>query len=492
MKRIVVWMLILCMCVGACSACGKKDKKPKKQTTETAENVATPTVEPEEQKVIDVLETMSKVKTGTMELNVNIKQPSAGFDDSEIKVVCQFDQGKLLVSKLSIVDTIEGEKRVVSGENVLVINDAMLSISLGELVKSVVTAMGMSEEELGIPEDFPESISIPLPDEYADVKTSDEVISLVIEAIGDMLAAGEENSGKVTFTKTEQSKTAIIALANFLKNKGTTLVDKSLESSKDIDLNKYVKKLIDFYYKDFEEFLKTNDFPAEELESYVDMLESTDLNGMIEEYRKEADQNIDMTEMAEELKKVAEELRDDIMDGIVYEITAVQKDKTYEAGISIVAKGTEDDGEYSITVKLAEGNVNIPTVDADPKALINGVLAPALLSYLGKAKESRDAELLLGVRRVFREVTQEREEDVKAYLAANDKVELIIPQGGKLTDYTGCPDELEWMRAEVEKKCEEAFIEEIEFVSEKYVGKTLMITLELDDAGEIKLGSPLQ
>lgn len=383
MKKWLAMILVLCMTVVLLAGCGDKDddKKKKNKTSITKGDM------------FDMLEAMGNTTTGEIKMNFNADGANDnGTVSGSINLKTDTEKNACSFSLNADVD-IAGKKMNISLADAIVMADGNLYVNLPEVAR----ALGGIEPSLKDMVDTSKLgwFKLPLPDDMPKVDTAfqkklvDTFVGLFENMTKNAEMKGEDGDYTAKFASKDAYVQVITAISGFVKNDLKGLMNDSLTkaTSMDIDLNKYVEKLISEYKNDLLEVGKDYGLDENTLNTYIDQIKGQDLNKMLDEAKAQGkemsgqmitDEQID--ELVKQLDATAENLKNSDQEiPVDCKARVYTTDDSYKAEIEAVGK-KEGSGKLTISMEVIPGapSIKAPSDDVMTLKSIADIAAPLM------------------------------------------------------------------------------------------------------------------
>lgn len=391
MKKWLAMILVLCMTVVLLAGCGDKDddKKKKNKTSITKGDM------------FDMLEAMGNTTTGEIKMNFNADGANDnGTVSGSINLKTDTEKNACSFSLNADVD-IAGKKMNISLTDAIVMADGNLYVNLPEVAK----ALGGIEPSLKDMVDTSKLgwFKLPLPDDMPKVDTAfqkklvDTFVGLFENMTKNAEMKGEDGDYTAKFASKDAYVQVITAISGFVKNDLKGLMNDSLTkaTSMDIDLNKYVEKLISEYKNDLLEVGKDYGLDENTLNAYIDQIKGQDLNKMLDEAKAQGkemsgqmitDEQID--QLVKQLDATAENLKNSDQEiPVDCKARVYTTDDSYKAEIEAVGK-KEGSGKITINMEVIPGapSIKAPSSDAMSLKSIADIAAPFIMGGVKPTK----------------------------------------------------------------------------------------------------------
>ena len=359
MKRILALILVLCMAVCMLAGCGDKDEKKKKDSQASIKKGD----------MFDMLEEMGNTSTGEVKMNFDFAVTESNKFNGGIDVKTDAENNACSIG-FTFKGNMEGKDLNLTLEDALVMADGYLCINLPEIAK----ALGGVEPQLKDMIDTSKLgwFKFPLPDDMPkfDAAFQKKLVGTFVGLFENMTKkaemSGDDGDCTAKFASKESLVQAIVAFRDFVKSdlKGLTnsIVEKTMGIN--IDLNKYVDKLIKEYKADALEVGKAYGLDEATLNQYIDQIKAQDLNKMLEEAKKQGEG------MSSQM------LTDEQIDGIVKNIDQVieranASENDPKAELLARVYTTDDSYKADIDLKQTEGgngkvSISLEVIPGDP------------------------------------------------------------------------------------------------------------------------------
>lgn len=354
-KRMIAMLMILVLGLSCLTACGDKDDDEKKGKKKSAKSYET---------VYDVVDAMQEFKKGTVILTVDADAGESGNIKGTFNLVTD-GKGNFKFGIAADVNT-KDQKFNISADDVLIIKDKMAYLNLGALLKAVDMIAGESISEM-----FADMklgyFAIPLPDDL-DTANAVNTVSGTVSGTGDFLKAalkdaevtGEDGDFKIKFTNAQSYKTFINATADYIE-KNSSEIAKSVNTDdlKKIDLNAYVKKLLDYYGEDINILAAAVGIEQAQVDALIAEITKQDLNaalaGAVDDKLGNTDaMKSELAEAVTELRKTAEELTDEQVQNMQLECSVKVTDAGYKIKGNAVIKENNKEVKVDYSLRISE------------------------------------------------------------------------------------------------------------------------------------------
>lgn len=383
-KKIVALLMILVLGLTCLTACGDKDDEKdsgkKKKSAKSYESV------------YDIVDEIQKFEKGTVILTLDADAGEDGHVNATINSVTD-GKGNIKLGISADVNT-KGQKLNLSADDVVIIKDKMAYINLEELVKVAGLAGGAEITEmfanmkLGY-------FAVPLPDDldYSEIlgifgQFAEGSSDFLKGALKDAEVTGEKGDFSIKFTNAQSYKTFLNATADYVEKKAPDVEKAISNNSLDkIDMNAYVKKLLDYYGEDINILAQAMGVDQAQVNAMLDEIKKQDLNAKIKEELEGEIGNVDelkesLAEAIGEIRKSADKLTDEQLKDQQLEMTVKATDSGFKIKGNALLKedGKEVKADYSIRISDDVSSISAPskiTKLRDFKDLLSS-LAPML------------------------------------------------------------------------------------------------------------------
>ncbi|MBO4627363.1 MAG: hypothetical protein J5645_05270 [Lachnospiraceae bacterium] len=384
MKKWLAMILVLCMTVVLLAGCGDKDDDKKKK------NKASIT----KGDMFDMLEAMGNTTSGEIKMNFN----ADGADDNgtvkgSINLKTDAENNACSFSVNADVN-IAGKKVNLSLTDAIVMADGNLYVNLPEIAK----AIGGIEPSLKDMVDTSKLgwFKLPLPDDMPKVDTAfqKKLVGTFVGLFENMTKSaemtGEDGDYTAKFASKDAYVQAITAISGFVKNDLKGLMNDSLTkaTSINIDLNKYVEKIISEYKNDLLEVGKDYGLDESMLNAYIDQIKAQDLNKMLDEAKAQGKEmsgemltDEQIGELVKQIDATAEKLKNsDEEIPVDCKARVYTTDDSYKAEIEAVGK-KDGSGKITISMEVIPGapSIKAPSSDAMSLKSIADIAAPFIM-----------------------------------------------------------------------------------------------------------------
>ncbi|MBO4787609.1 MAG: hypothetical protein J5531_01780 [Lachnospiraceae bacterium] len=359
MKRILALILVLCMAVCMLAGCGDKDEKKKKDSQASIKKGD----------MFDMLEEMGNTSTGEVKMNFDFAVTESNKFNGGIDVKTDAENNACSIG-FTFKGNMEGKDLNLTLDDVLVMADGYLCINLPEIAK----ALGGVEPQLKDMIDTSKLgwFKFPLPDDMPkfDAAFQKKLVGTFVGLFENMTKkaemSGDDGDCTAKFASKESLVQAIVAFRDFVKSDLKGLMNSIVEKTMgiNIDLNKYVDKLIKEYKADALEVGKAYGLDEATLNQYIDQIKAQDLNKMLEEAKKQGEG------MSSQM------LTDEQIDGIVKNIDQVieranASENDPKAELLARVYTTDDSYKADIDLKQTEGgngkaSISLEVIPGDP------------------------------------------------------------------------------------------------------------------------------
>ena len=384
MKRLLAMLLCLILAVSMLTACGDDDDDKDSKKTVKIESVE------------DALDALSDedLSTGSVTIAYEIEE-----GDSKLKAeIYTAVNGEDMSFGLSFEGDVEGTDLDVDAPELLIIKDGSLFVNLGAIAEIGVENADVDLSDYDIDTKDLAWFEIPLPDDLElTAKGNEKIQDAFLDLAKDLIACGDEDGTTVTFDKADQLKKAVEVLADFMEKDFADLLEDALKDGGDlselldIDVNKYVKKLIDFYYDDICKVCTALGVDTEAVDTYIDQIESMDLQEYYDEYLEQLESmdsdelldELDTEDAVAELREAAEELDDS--EEFSFEFSADVSGSVYSFDAELEAEITDEETNESTdgTLKMSvDFDASKPSIKAPADTCRIGDFADSLSSLL--------------------------------------------------------------------------------------------------------------
>ena len=365
MKKWLAMILVLCLAIGLCAGCGDKDDDDKKKKDD---------VKIEKGDMFEMLEKMGDVKSGDATIDFNF---DAGAPVNGSLKMSYNEADKSCKLGLTFKSGIEGKQIDLSIDELFAVADGYLYLNLGDVAK----VLASYEKSIGDMIDTSKLgwFKFPLPDDLpsVDTKVQKKYVTTFVTLLENMIKGtdpqGDEGDQTVKLTTKAQYVQALTAMKEFVQNDLKGLLSDSMDSVKDvnIDLNKYVQKIVEEYKSEVVEIGKDYGLDEQQIDAYIKQITSQDLNALVAQYKTQGEQVAAQTISDEDIKKVVEgidqaikslENADDSKEMPECTVRVQATDSAYKANLSL---SKSDEGKFEINISLKPGSdkVAAPTKD---------------------------------------------------------------------------------------------------------------------------------
>ncbi|MBO4697743.1 MAG: hypothetical protein J5643_10790 [Lachnospiraceae bacterium] len=354
-KRMIALLMILVLGLSCLTACGDKDDDEKKGKKKSAKSYET---------VYDVVDAMQEFKKGTVILTIDADAGEDGIIKGTINAVCD-GKGNFKLGIAADVNT-KDQKFSVSADDILIVKDKMAYINLGAILKAadMIAGEGISEMFADMKLGY---FAIPLPDDL-DTAAAFDTVNTTVSGTGDFLRAalkdaevkGEDGDFTVKFTNAQSYKTFIGATADYIEKKTPELTKAvNTEDLKKIDLNAYVKKLLDYYGEDINILAGAIGIEQAQVDALIEQIKAQDLNaalaGAVDEKLGNTDAlKSELAEAVTELRKTAEQITDEQVKDQQLEFNVKVTDAGYKIKGNAVLKENNKEVKIDYSVRISE------------------------------------------------------------------------------------------------------------------------------------------
>lgn len=377
-KKLTALLLVLVMVMTCFVACGDKDKKKEEEKKKSSYK-----------DIYEMLEDIGKINKGTVSLSADFDLGQTG--NGKITVTLGTDGKGNATVGASIKADVKDTKLDFAVDDLVVVKDKMLYLNLGGVMKAISGIEPEMAKMLGdIELDY---FAIPLPDDL-ETKTVDSVkndgMKLVIDfmkkALADAKITGEDTEFTVEFPDVKSYQTVLNTLADTLEKDVIDTVKKSAQDSdlKNIDLNKYVDKLINYYYDDLVELIGAVGMDKAQLDELIAELKKQDMSELAQ---SEAGDLIDTEEIegkikeaAAELRKMAEELTEEDIKDLNVKINVKSVDGGFKIRGTMEASKDGKAAKIDATIRISD---DVPTINAPSKLTKLRDFKPLISMILG-------------------------------------------------------------------------------------------------------------
>lgn len=407
MRRVIMILLLLALSVGTLVACGSKDEEKESEKKPKIEKGS----------LQEMLDAMQKTEEGTLHFEfsmdsnytvINTKRNTFIAGD----VVYNRSKNELMLT-IQFANTVNGEKSGLDSIDVLSVKNNKLYINLG-IIDEYAKTSGRTVEGLTNLDGW---FAIPLPSDLPKYKApgDDDLIgAIVAELFRELPQESVDGSFKASLKSKDDYVTFLTALRDFMKNKGKSLIEKGYANGNvltEIDVNKYVGELIDYYEDAVREVVREYGEQMDITESQFDELlreaKNQDFNKLLEQYmesegsvelfkkptNEEIDAEIDeyVNQMNELLKAVSEQ-------GDQYppvEIRVEADDTGYTAELSLDSKTETMNNAVKLSIRLdpGKGTVKVPDKEVTVKNIADTVFS-SYMSYVDKSRMMTDISVV--------------------------------------------------------------------------------------------------
>lgn len=376
-KKITALLLVLVMVMTCFVACGDKDKKDEEKKKSSYKDI------------YEMLEDIGKVDKGTVTLSADFDLGQEG--NGKITVTLGTDGKGNASIGASVKADVKDAKLDFAVDDLMVVKDKFMYLNLGGILKAVSGIEPDAAKMLGdIELDY---FAIPLPDDL-ETKTVDSVkndgMKLVVDflkkALADAKISGEDTDFTVEFTSVKSYQTVLNTLADYLEKDVLDTVKNSTKDSdlKNIDLNKYVEKLINYYYDDVVELAGALEMSKEDVDKMIEEIKKEDLNQALE---SEAGEIVDLEEIEGKLKEAAAQIREEAnnlteedIKGIDLKFNVKSVDGGFKLKGTMVASKDGKEAKIDATVRISG---DVPTISAPSKITRLRDFKPLISMLLG-------------------------------------------------------------------------------------------------------------
>ncbi|MBQ6104657.1 MAG: hypothetical protein IJL03_01785 [Lachnospiraceae bacterium] len=362
-KKFIALFMILVLGLTCFTACGDKDEDKKSDKKKSAKSYET---------VYDIADEIQKFKKGTVVMTLDADAGESGIVKGTVNAVCD-GKGNYKIGIAADFNT-KDLKINVSADDVIIIKDKMAYINLGEILKVADAAAGQSISDmfanmkLGY-------FAIPLPDDF-DTEDAMNVITtftsgstdFLKKALKDAEVTGEKGDFTIKFTNAQAYKTFIGATADYVDEKTPELTKSfSAENLSKIDLNAYVKKLLDYYGEDINILAGAFGLEQAQVDALLQQVKALDLNSKAKDALND---EFDVNELASSVKKATDEIRkksesitDEQIKDSSLELTVKATDTGFKIKGNALVKvdGREVRGDYSIRLSDDVSSISAPS-----------------------------------------------------------------------------------------------------------------------------------
>ena len=391
MKKWLAMILVLCMTVVLLAGCGDKDDDKKKK------NKASIT----KGDMFDMLEAMGNTTSGEIKMNFNADGAGDnGTVSGSINLKTDAENNACSFSVNADVN-IAGKKVNLSLSDAIVMADGNLYVNLPEIAK----AIGGIEPSLKDMIDTSKLgwFKLPLPDDMPKVDTAfqKKLVGTFVGLFENMTKNAEMKGEDGDYTAKFASKDAyvqvITAISGFVKNDLKGLMNDSLTkaTSINIDLNKYVEKIISEYKNDILEVGKDYGLDESTLNAYIDQIKAQDLNKMLDEAKAQGKEmsgemltDEQINELVKQIDATAEKLKNsDEEIPVDCKARVYTTDDSYKAEIEAVGK-KDGTGKITISMEVIPGapSIKAPSSDAMSLKSIADIAAPFIMGGVKPTK----------------------------------------------------------------------------------------------------------
>ena len=377
-KKLTALLLVLVMVMTCFVACGDKDKKKDKETKKSSYK-----------DIYEMLEDIGKINKGTVSIAADFDLGQTG--NGKISLTVGTDGKGNATLGASIKADVKDAKIDFSVDDLMVVKDKMMYLNLGGIVKAVASIEPDAAKMLGdIELDY---FAVPLPDDL-ETKTVDSVkndgMKLVVDflkkALADAKISGEGTEFTVEFPDVKSYQTVLNTLADYLEKDVLDTVKNSTKDSdlKNIDLNKYVEKLINYYYDDIVELAGALEMDKAQVDELIAEIKKQDMSELVE---SEAGDLVDteeieakLKEAAAEVRKLATELTEDDVKGMDIKLNVKSVDGGFKIKGTMVASKDGKEAKIDATIRISE---DVPTISAPSKITKLRDFKPLISMFMG-------------------------------------------------------------------------------------------------------------
>ena len=377
-KKLTALLLVLVMVMTCFVACGDKDKKKDKETKKSSYK-----------DIYEMLEDIGKINKGTVSIAADFDLGQTG--NGKISLTVGTDGKGNATLGASIKADVKDAKIDFSVDDLMVVKDKMMYLNLGGIMKAVASIEPDAAKMLGdIELDY---FAVPLPDDL-ETKTVDSVkndgMKLVVDflkkALADAKISGEDTEFTVEFPDVKSYQTVLNTLADYLEKDVLDTVKNSTKDSdlKNIDLNKYVEKLINYYYDDIVEIAGALEMDKAQVDELIAEIKKQDMSELVE---SEAGDLVDteeieakLREAAAEVRKLATELTEDDVKGMDIKLNVKSVDGGFKIKGTMVASKDGKEAKIDATIRISE---DVPTISVPSKITKLRDFKPLISMFMG-------------------------------------------------------------------------------------------------------------
>lgn len=364
-KRIVALFMIMILGLTCLTACGDKDDEKdsgkKKKSAKSYESV------------YDIVDALQKFEKGTVILTIDADAGEQGHVNGTINAITD-GKGNFKIGISADVNT-KDQKMNMSADDVIIIKDKMAYINLAEIIKVAGAAGGAEVADMFANMNLG-YFAVPLPDDL-DITELMSVITGFADGSSDFLKAalkdaevtGEKGDFSIKFTNAQSYKTFLSATADYMEKK-TPDIEKAINNNSldKIDLNAYVKKLLDYYGEDINILASAAGVEQAQIDALINEIKSQDLNAAVKDELEGEIGNADeikgsLTEAIGKIRKAAEDLTDEQMKDQNLEMTVKATDTGFKIKGTALLKddGNEVKADYSIRISDDVSSISAPS-----------------------------------------------------------------------------------------------------------------------------------
>lgn len=377
-KKLTALLLVLVMVMTCFVACGDKDKEKDKETKKSSYK-----------DIYEMLEDIGKINKGTVSIAADFDLGQTG--NGKISLTVGTDGKGNATLGASIKADVKDAKIDFSVDDLMVVKDKMMYLNLGGIMKAVASIEPDAAKMLGdIELDY---FAVPLPDDL-ETKTVDSVkndgMKLVVDflkkALADAKISGEDTEFTVEFPDVKSYQTVLNTLADYLEKDVLDTVKNSTKDSdlKNIDLNKYVEKLINYYYDDIVELAGALEMDKAQVDELIAEIKKQDMSELVE---SEAGDLVDteeieakLREAAAEVRKLATELTEDDVKGMDIKLNVKSVDGGFKIKGTMVASKDGKEAKIDATIRISE---DVPTISVPSKITKLRDFKPLISMFMG-------------------------------------------------------------------------------------------------------------
>ena len=407
MRRVIMILLLLALSVGTLVACGSKDEEKESEKKPKIEKGS----------LQEMLDAMQKTDEGTFHFEFSMDSNYATINTKRNTFIAGdvvFDRTKNeFMLTIQYSNTVNGEKSGLDSIDVLCVKNNKLYVNLGIIDEYAKTSGRNAEGFTNLDGWF----AIPLPSDLPKYKApgdDDLVGAIIADLFRELPQESVDGSFKASLKSKDDYVTFLTALRDFVKNNGKSLIQRGYENGnalKEIDVNKYVGELID-YYEDavrevVREYGEQMDVTEAQFDAILKEVKNQDFKKLLEQYM-EGESSIDL------YKTLTDEEIDEEIDEYVNQMNALLKeiseqgdqyppidirveadDNGYTAELSLDSKTETMNNAVKLSIRLdpGKGTVKAPSKEVSVKQIAD-TLFSSYLSYVDKSRMMTDISVV--------------------------------------------------------------------------------------------------